>query len=76
MPNRDDDSWFHEASATFFSSLALGYDYHRRGCYRSLFSGTLFLIPSPPQRLAQHVFHSPRLDRVQLTAALRTAQPC
>jgi hypothetical protein len=21
MPNRDDDSWFHEASATFFSSL-------------------------------------------------------
>jgi hypothetical protein len=26
-------------------------------------------------RLAQHVFYSPRLDGVQLTTALRTAQP-
>ena len=29
----------------------------------------------PTKRLADHVFQSPRLDRVQLTAALRTAEP-
>jgi hypothetical protein len=37
---------------------------------------TLRWSPSAPQRLAEHVFQSPRRDRVHLTAALGTAESC
>jgi hypothetical protein len=45
--------------------------------------GCLFAADHPihhlspaPNRLTEHIFHSPRLDRVQRTAALKAAEPC
>ena len=54
--------------------------YHHRGAARIQSASAIdwladVTLPAPSQRLAQHVFQSPRFDRVQRPTALCTAQP-